>query len=90
MSIHIDTQAQTCAQTNIDVLQSSMYFHVFLGGLIFHARPLLIFPRRLFKYCVGGMLVPWHLAFHTLTMLLLFFNGSLFEASKEPGGRCPY
>ena len=88
MSIHIDTQAQTCAQTNTDVLLSSMYFHGFLGGLIFHARPLLIFPRRVFKYCVGAMVVHWH--FHTLTEVPLFFNGSLFEASKEPGARCPY
>ena len=57
---HIDTQAQTCTQTNTDVLRSSWYFLGFLGGLIFHARPLLIFPRRVFKYCVGGMVVHWH------------------------------
>ena len=76
MFIHIDTQAQTCTQTNTDVLQSSMYFHGFLGGLIFHARSLLIFPR-LFNlcWCHGSALA---LVFHTLTRVLLFFLMGLY------------
>ena len=32
MSIHIDTQAQTCTQTNTDVLLSSWYFLFFFRG----------------------------------------------------------
>ena len=85
MSIHIDTQAQTCTQTNTDVLRSSWYFHVFLGGLIFHARPLLIFPRLFNLCCCSCWCHGRALAFHTLTKVLLFFLMGLY---MKQGARC--
>ena len=52
---HIDTQVQTCTQSNTDVLVSLWYFLGFSRGPNFSCAPLFLFPRRMFKYCVG-----WH------------------------------
>ena len=86
---HIDTQAQTCTQTNTDVLRSSWYFLGFLGGLIFHARPLLIFPRLFNLSCSSCWCHARAVAFRTYTKVPLFFLMALYiKQVPPPGARC--
>ena len=62
-----------------------MYFLGFLGGLIFHARPLLIF-LRLFNLCCSSCWCHGRaVAFHTLTKVPLFFLMGLY---MKQGARC--
>ena len=80
---HIDTQAQTCTQTNTDVLRSSWYFLGFFRGPNFSCAA----PFNLSKG-VQLVLVPWWCSgiSHLNKGSIVFFNGSLYEArSQVPG-----